>query len=238
MRVVLLFLALARLTGGFWASAWVAAVFAVHPLHVEPVAWISARKDVLSGACFAGSLLAYAHYAARPSLARYGALALALCAGLLAKPMLVTAPAVLLLLDAWPLRRLFAPTGGIVWRTLLEKLPLLALAGAVAAVTIAVQPVVGSGGHPFSVRVANAVDALGAYLCDSVWPSGLAAFYPHPGSGIPSWRLAASGAALARAVAQLHRATGHWGRAGAAPLFLARGPNATAVGSSSWFAMK
>jgi tetratricopeptide (TPR) repeat protein len=193
---VLLFLALARMSAAVWPSAFVAAVFAVHPLQVEPVAWISARKDVLSGACFAASLLAYARYAERPSFRRYAVLWVAACAGLLAKPMLVTLPAVLLLLDAWPLRRLFGPSGRLAPFVLLEKLPLLLPALAVAAVTAMVQPVVGSEGHAISVRVANAIDSLGAYLRVSFWPSGLAVLYPHPGAEIPAWRVASSGAVV------------------------------------------
>lgn len=197
LATALLFLALVRLTGEARPSAWVAAVFAVHPLQVEPVAWISARKDVLSGACFAALLLAYAHYAGRPSPRRYAAVALALAAGLLSKPMLVTAPLLLLLLDAWPLGRLRAPGGGLARGVLLEKLPLLALAAGVAAVTLVVQPVVGAQGHALPVRVANALDSLGAYLGDFLWPRGLAAFYPHPGAELPTGRVLAAGAVVA-----------------------------------------
>ena len=183
----LLFLALAALTGSTAPSAFAAAVFAVHPLHVEPVAWVASRKDVLSGFFFAACLWAYAGYAARPSLGRYLAVAAAACAGLLAKPVLVTLPGVLLLLDAWPLGRLADPQRRRL--AVLEKLPLLAAAAGVAVVTYAVQPVVSAGGHSLEVRIANAIDSLGAYLRTSIWPSGLTAFYPHPGTLLPAGSL-------------------------------------------------
>src|SRR5947209_7911029 len=105
-NVLLLFWALRRLTGSTWRSACVAAFFAVHPLHVESVAWVAERKDVLSTLFWMLTLLAYAHYVARPCLSRYLLVVLALTLGLMAKPMLVTLPCVLLLLDYWPLRRL------------------------------------------------------------------------------------------------------------------------------------
>ena len=103
--VVLLFVALERMTGAFWRSAFVSAIFAVHPLHVESVAWIAERKDVLSAFFFMLSLLAYLHYTRAPSIGRYLTVALAVALGLMSKPMLVTLPFVLLLLDYWPLER-------------------------------------------------------------------------------------------------------------------------------------
>src|SRR5689334_11614329 len=106
---VLLFLVLYEMTGAMWRSAFVAAVFAIHPLHVESVAWIAERKDVLSGVFFTLTLLAYAHYVRAPSVRRYLLLAVVLAFGLMAKPMLVTLPFVLLLLDYWPLGRLRNP---------------------------------------------------------------------------------------------------------------------------------
>jgi len=112
LNTLLLFMALWRMTGALTASALVAALFAVHPLRVESVAWVSERKDVLSGTGWMATLLAYDWYARRPGLGRYALVAAALTLGLLAKPMLVTLPAVLLLLDWWPLRRLAAPGAG------------------------------------------------------------------------------------------------------------------------------
>jgi tetratricopeptide (TPR) repeat protein len=180
---LLLFLALEQLTRSTWRSAFVAAVFAVHPLHVESVAWASERKDVLCGVFFMLTLYAYAGYARRPaSPLRYAAVCACACLALLAKPMAVSLPAVLLLLDYWPLRRLSR-------RAALEKLPILAAAIAVSLAAIATQQSADSiavGARlPLDVRSANAIDALGAYLRQSVWPSGLAAFHPYTG-GEPS----------------------------------------------------
>jgi tetratricopeptide (TPR) repeat protein len=195
----LCFLAFARLTRRAWPSALAAALFAVHPLHVEPVAWIASRKDVLSGALFFLALWLYAGYAERPSVQRMLAVLAAAAAGLLAKPVLMALPVVLLLLDAWPLGRL----SGRSWRAraalLAEKLPLFALATAIGVMTFAVQPVVGVGGHSLEVRAANAIDSLGSYLLDAVWPRGLAAFYPHPGVALSGGRVAASAFALSLA---------------------------------------
>jgi tetratricopeptide (TPR) repeat protein len=180
---VLLFLALAAMTGAPWRSAFVAAVFAVHPLHVESVAWASERKDALSGFFWMLTLLAYSRYAERPSsLLRYGLVALCLALGLLAKPMLVTLPFALLLLDYWPLERL---RGAVRRRrAVIEKLPMLALAGLAGGVTLAVQhergAVATGEALPFAYRLMNALDSYVIYAIKSVWPSGLAAFYPHP----------------------------------------------------------
>jgi len=193
----LLFLALSRLTGELPRSAFTAAVFAVHPLHVESVAWVSARKDVLSGLFFMLALLAYAsavghHNAWRARVALLVSLAL----GLLAKPMLVTLPCVLLLLDGWPLGRLTGPAGGLDPRRVLhavrEKLPLLALAAASCLMTLRAQA---GGGAMASLdrvtlsdRVANALLAYLVYLRKFAWPSDLAVFYPHAGGQLPLWK--------------------------------------------------
>ncbi len=202
---VLLFLALLRASGALGCSAFVAAVFAVHPLHVESVAWASERKDALSGLCFGLTILGWVRYAERPGAGRYLPVALAMALGLMAKPMLVTLPFVLLLLDYWPLGRLRGAGGGArpdparLRRALLEKLPLFTLALAAAVTTFAVQRATGAMADgealPFGWRVANALDAQVFYLGRSLWPSGLAAFYPHPGSELPLWR-PLTGAAL------------------------------------------
>ncbi|MFQ5416155.1 MAG: tetratricopeptide repeat protein [Myxococcota bacterium] len=190
LSALLLYLALARMTGARWPSCFVAAVFAVHPLHVESVAWAAERKDTLSGMFWMATMVAYAHHAARPGMGRMALVAASFSAGLMAKPMLVSLPLVLLLLDHWPLGRLrrdksgaFPPAGG-PRRVLLEKLPLFALAGAASAVTLAVQRAAGAMSHdhllPLSVRLSNAVVSYAAYLRDSLWPVDLAVFYPHP----------------------------------------------------------
>jgi len=189
LGAAVLFLALVALTRRYWPSLVVAALFAVHPLHVESVAWASERKDVLSGLFWMLTLLAYAGYARRPSVLRYAAVFVALALGLMAKPMLVTLPFVLLLLDAWPLGRLRfvgeGKTGGSsAVRLVAEKLPLLALATASSVVTAMVQASSGSTRSleavPGIARATNAIVAYGQYLWKSLWPSDLAVFYPHP----------------------------------------------------------
>jgi tetratricopeptide (TPR) repeat protein len=199
LGTLLLFLAMCRMSGDLWPSAFVAAVFAVHPLHVESVTWAAARKDLVSGVFFMLALLAHERRARGERSGAWGALVFAAMAlGLMAKPMLVTLPCVLLLLDAWPLRRL----DRVQLRTaLVEKLPLVALAAAASAVTVIAQ---GAGGalqsaerYPLMLRLANAVDAYAVYLGKAVWPAGLAVFYPYPHGGIPLGRSALAAALLA-----------------------------------------
>jgi tetratricopeptide (TPR) repeat protein len=195
---LVLFLLLARLTRRRGAAAFVAAVFAIHPLHVESVAWVAERKDTLSGFFFVLALAAHAHYAARPSAPRYvGALVLA-ALGLLAKPMLVTLPAVLLLFDLWPLDR---PGQRVSWRRLLlEKLPYAGLAAGAAFATLSAQASYGAlateGVLSLPVRFANALAAYAAYLADAVWPRGLAVFYPHPRESVSAIAAALGAAGL------------------------------------------
>ena len=193
----LLFLALSRLTGELPRSAFTAAVFAVHPLHVESVAWVSARKDVLSGLFFMLALLAFASAAGHRNAWRARvALFVSLALGLLAKPMLVTLPCVLLLLDGWPLGRLTGPAGRLdsrrVLRAVREKLPLFALAAASCLVTLRAQA---GGGAIASLdrvtlsdRLENALLAYLVYLRKFAWPSDLAVFYPHAGGQLPLWK--------------------------------------------------
>lgn len=185
----LLFLALVALTRKWGASLVVAALFALHPTHVESVAWASERKDVLSGIFWMLTLLAYASYARRPALGRYLLVALALALGLMSKPMVVVLPPVLLLMDAWPLGR-WKAEGGLagMWRSarplFVEKIPLFAMVAASAFVTTAVQSADGATRSMSVVdlptRFANTFVACGHYLLDTVWPVGLAIFYPHP----------------------------------------------------------
>ena len=201
----LFFLALSSLTGELPRSAFAAAVFAVHPLHVESVAWISARKDVLSGVFFMLALLAFAAVA-RAQKPRAAKLALfaSLAFGLLAKPTLVTLPCVLLLLDAWPLGRLARgeknPDARRLAHALIEKLPLFALAAASCLVTWRAQAAAGVVASfdrlALGDRVANALVAYAVYLRQFAWPSRLAVFYPHAGSGLPIWQPLLAGALL------------------------------------------
>jgi protein O-mannosyl-transferase len=179
----LLYLALRRMTGAAWRSGMVAALFALHPLHVESVAWVAERKDVLSTMFGFAALWAYACYAQRPSPARYLAVLSLFAAGLMAKPMLVTLPLLMLLLDYWPLAR----WTNAVWpgrRLLLEKLPLFGLAAASCAITLIAQhaggAVVSIQRVPIAARVGNAALAYVGYLAKTFAPVGLAPFYPHP----------------------------------------------------------
>jgi tetratricopeptide (TPR) repeat protein len=210
-NTLLLFWVLDGMTGRVWRSAVVAGLFAVHPLHVESVAWVAERKDVLSTLFWMLTLAAYLGYVRRPGVGRYLLVLLALALGLLAKPMLVTLPCVLLLLDYWPLGR-WRPAGTSLGdpgkkgarpvpaaavsppalppvpgrRLLLEKLPLFVLVAAACASTVVAQRsarAVESLEHfPLGVRVGNALLAYVGYLGKMLWPTCLAAFYPHPGA--------------------------------------------------------
>jgi tetratricopeptide (TPR) repeat protein len=192
---VILFLALLRMTGAFWPSAWVAAVFAVHPLHVESVAWISERRDVLSGFFFMLVLWTYARYAEAPSSTRYLAVAGLFALGLLSKPIIVTTPAVLLLLDDWPLGR-FAGGTAAVGRLVREKLPLFLMSAATCWIVLLTHA--SQQAHSLLVRRAlptRLVDGLGAYgnyLLTSIYPTRLAPYYPNTLEG-PSSTLVALG---------------------------------------------
>jgi hypothetical protein len=174
-NTALLFLALARMTGQPWRSAFIAALFGWHPLHVESVAWIAERKDVLS--TFFGFLviLAYHSYTRRKNWLRYVILALLFGLGLMAKPMLVTLPCLLLLLDYWPLCR-FNSLGGL-WTVLIEKIPLFAIAGAACVTTFIAQRAAGAvvsvGTLPLFPRLENALLSVFRYLGKMVWPEGL-----------------------------------------------------------------
>ncbi|MEE9279689.1 MAG: tetratricopeptide repeat protein [Myxococcota bacterium] len=189
---MLLFVALRRLTGAIWRSAFVAALFGLHPLHVESVAWVGERKDVLSGLFWMAVLWAYARYAARPSWVRYLLVAVLLALGLMAKPMLVTLPFVLLLLDYWPLRRLGNPASPVDWTRLklltLEKLPLMLLAAGSSWITWIAQSrggaVVELEELSLGLRAGNALVAYVAYIAKALWPADLAVFYPHPGTSL------------------------------------------------------
>src|SRR5947208_2893097 len=178
IAVLLLFLALQQMTGAFWQSAFVAAVFAIHPLRVESVAWIAERKDVLSGVFFMLMLLAYVHYVRSPSVRRYLVVVFVLACGLMSKPMLVTLPFVLLLLDYWPLDRI----RGQLRRRMLEKIPLIALSAISSVATFVAQK--GAVGWteqlPILERIDNAVVSYVLYIWQMLWPLRHAEFYPHP----------------------------------------------------------
>jgi len=180
---LLLFFVLTRTTRRVWRAALVAAIFALHPLRVESVAWISERKDVLSTFWQMLALLLYVRYVSQPGVRRYLAVALAFALSLLAKPMAVTFPLVLLLVDFWPLQRFtWPPAPAAARRAVLEKLPLLALSAAASMLTFLAQrnygTVVSLTHLPIAARAANAAIAYVAYLGKAFWPSGLAVLYP------------------------------------------------------------
>jgi len=181
LNAVLLFVVLWRATGRSWSAWIVAALFAWHPLRVESVAWIAERKDVLSGLFWMLTLLAYVRYVKRPGVGAYLFVLVAFALGLLAKPMVVTLPCVLLLLDVWPLGR-FTP--GRMRAVVLEKLPLFVLVGLSIGMTWWAQGAAGAIGSELQFssgeRVGNALVAYGTYLGKTFWPVGLAGFYPHP----------------------------------------------------------
>lgn len=183
---VLLFLALHRLTGRLWPAAMVAALFGLHPVNVESVAWITERKNVLCGFFFMLALLLWSGWAQRRQRSAWWASLAAFAAALLAKPMAVTFPCLLLLLDAWPLRRI----DQVPWRRLIgEKLPFFLLSAGTSFMashaTKARDSMVDTLMLPLSSRITNALCSYVAYLRDLAWPTKLAVFYPHP--VIPQW---------------------------------------------------
>src|SRR5271165_6121575 len=198
--VVLLFLLLQGATGKPWRSLCVAALFALHPLNVESVAWAAERKNVLSMLFLLLALLAYDRYARQPSVLRYGMVVASFALGLMAKPQIITLPFVLLLWDYWPLGRLAASSvdqpvpAQPLSRLILEKVPLFLLSAASAAVTLRAQTAGGavrtSLEYPFSLRLGNAVVAYARYFGKAIWPSHLAVMYPHPGNSLPAWQIA------------------------------------------------
>jgi len=197
LGVVLLFLLLRSMTGALWKSALVAALWAVHPLRVESVAWIAELKDVLSGVFFFMTLIVYVSYTRRRTLPRYLAVMLLFALGLMSKPMLVTLPFVLLLLDYWPLHRMGrmgrneTPSQTTLLPLLLEKIPLLVLAFLSVMTTLWAQKgaIEAMNPMPLSLRLGNAVMAYGTYLFQMVWPVNLAIYYPLSAQGTPVWEI-------------------------------------------------
>jgi len=204
-NTLLLFVVFVRLSGARWCSALVAGLFALHPLHVESVAWAAARKDVLSGLFAMLTLLAYERFARRGPR-HYAAVFVFLALGLMAKPTLVTWPFVLLLIDAWPLGRFRDPSNPDRWEVarvrgaVLEKLPLFALVVATGVITFASQNRWGTvqtlDRLPVSIRIANALSAYVDYLADAFRPVGLSVFYPHPADSLATLHVLGAAALL------------------------------------------
>ena len=205
LNVVLLFWVLVKATGSSGRSFMVAALFALHPLNVETVAWVAERKNLLSMLFFLLALEAYRRYVEEPGTARYVAIAVCFVLGLMAKPQVITLPFVLLLWDYWPLQRLvgkdqppastnFLPQHDFLF-LLKEKSPLLALSAADAIITVIAQRTGGAMAEkyyfPFGLRIENAVVSYVKYIGMLFWPVRLAPFYPHP-NHLPLWQVAAS----------------------------------------------
>jgi protein O-mannosyl-transferase len=197
LSAVLLLLALNRMTGALWPSAFVAALFAVHPLHAEPVAWLADRKDVLCGFFWVATLLAYSRYAPRPAPARYLAVLACALLAMLSKPMAVTLPFALLLLDLWPLGRWPGDLRGpgqraTLSRLLLEKVPMLLPIPLISLATLSAQTDYGALAStttfPLGERVSNALYAYAAYLGKTFVPVRLAAMYPFDHAAMPLWK--------------------------------------------------
>jgi Flp pilus assembly protein TadD len=188
IAAALLFLFLRQATGSIWRSAFVAAVFAIHPLRVESVAWIAERKDVLSGVFFALTLIAYGAYTRNRTLGGYVTMSILFACGLMSKPLLITTPIVFLLLDYWPLSRTERST---ISKLLIEKIPLFALStGSVFATLWAQNFALGSTEFlPLQWRITNAVFSYFEYIRQMFWPVDLIPFYVHPENRLEMWRL-------------------------------------------------
>jgi len=209
LNTLLLFWVLLRATGSPGPSFVVAALFALHPINVESVAWISERKNLLSALFFLLALGAYRWYAREPRVTRYLAVAALFTLGLMSKPQVITFPFVLLLWDYWPLQRMLAgqtgassgsvatvPAKSVSW-LVLEKLPLFAICLGSAAITLQAEHTGGTLSgiyfHPFSVRLQNGILSYVRYIANAFWPSGLALYYPYPsGDSLALWRVIAA----------------------------------------------
>lgn len=182
-NTLLLFIILLRLTGTLWASAFAAALFGIHPLHVESVAWVAERKDVLSTLFWMLTILAYSHYGKRQKWTTYLLTLIFFILGIMAKPMVVTLPFVLLLLDYWPLER------KISLGLLVEKIPFFAISAVSSVITFLVQRSGGSVSsidtYSLKVRIGNSIISYIAYIWKMFWPTDLAVLYPHPRYNLP-----------------------------------------------------
>jgi Tfp pilus assembly protein PilF len=204
LNTLLLYFFLRKATGERWQSAFVAALFALHPLHVESVAWIAQRKDLLSTFFWLLALWSYTHFVEQPNLSRYGCALLFFILGLMSKPMLITLPFTLLLLDYWPFCR-FQYKGSWwtftrdVWPYIREKLPFFVIAASAVIITYSAQKYGGGLGslnpYPLFDRIANALFSYGVYIWKMIWPQNLAFFYPFP-DNLPVWQVIATAIAL------------------------------------------
>lgn len=188
-NTLLLFLVLKNMTGAVWQSGFVAALFALHPLHVESVAWVAERKDILSSFFWILTMIGYLWYIKHGGIGWYLLMIFVFGLGLMTKPMLVTLPFVLMLMDYWPLERF----GKVkISRLIIEKIPLFSLSVILSIVTFVAQRSLGAVAEiesiSFRVRLANAVVSYIKYILKMVWPGDLAVLYPHPGGRLPMWQ--------------------------------------------------
>ena len=192
LSTLLLFWLFHRMTGAVWRSAFVAAFFALHPLHVESVAWVSERKDVLSAFFWMLTLCFYVYYTEKPAIKRYLLIVFSFVLALLSKPMVITLPVIMILLDYWPLRRFESRKGNLFLWQVKEKLPLIVLS--VTAVLITYYTPSTHKSYellPLETRLANAPVAFVIYLVKTFWPHNMTIFYPFP-SQIPVWKITVS----------------------------------------------
>jgi protein O-mannosyl-transferase len=208
LNVLLLFLVLQRATGYTLRSSMVAALFALHPINVESVAWVAERKNLLSMLFFLLALAAYRWYASKPRLTRYAVVAGLFALGLMSKPQVITLPCVLLLWDYWPLQRLrpaadsssTLPARGVPW-LIVEKLPLVAMSAASGVITVIAQrsggAMSGLSSYPRALRLENAIISYVRYLGKAIWPAHLANFYPRTEHHFAIWQVSAATLLLA-----------------------------------------
>lgn len=204
-NAVLIFLILEAATGLLWPSLIVAALFGVHPLNVESVAWVAERKNVLSMFFCLLALRSYTQYARTARRSSYVFALIFFALGLMAKPQIITLPFIFLLWDYWPLNRLFPDTASAdkqgLRSLIVEKIPLFVLAGGSAAITMVAQRSANSvrtlGEYSLPIRVENCIVAYARYLLDTIWPTKLAPMYPHPGSSLAAWQVGESAIVLA-----------------------------------------
>jgi tetratricopeptide (TPR) repeat protein len=208
VNTTLIYIVLKKMTRCQWQSAIVAALFSIHPLHVESVAWVTERKDVLSTFFFLLTLLSYRNYVKRPGVTRYLVTLLLFCLGLMSKPMLVTLPLLLMLVDIWPLDRYMIhgspdnskiPFKTLLLKLILEKIPFFILLLVIASITFIAQQKTGNVGslesYPIGLRLSNAIVSYAAYIGKMIYPLNLAALYPYP-EFIPWWKTGAAGLLL------------------------------------------
>ncbi|MBN1470956.1 MAG: tetratricopeptide repeat protein [Syntrophaceae bacterium] len=190
LSTLLLFWLFKRMTGAVWKSAFVAAVFALHPLHVESVAWIAERKDVLSAFFWMLTLCLYVYYTEKPATGRYLLVLFCFVLALMSKPMVITLPLIMIILDYWPLDRLDTEKGNLIFWQLKEKAPFFILSAVFSFITICARYKPYGKAFQFSLssRLANALDSLVAYLAKTFWPSDMAVFYPFPAQ-IQGWKV-------------------------------------------------